>query len=249
MTQQTEHDELIKRLHSADLQCDHREVFSDCRAAADTLDAQAQRIGELEALSVTNIMIDVVPGDGSGLEVYAKSVTDIETKLNSMGEELEDWQLGIKRHYLLQKENDTLRAALAQPTECHDCIPNGGVHQDHCPESAAKPAPSTAGRVLVPLKMTRAMEEVANQDEWSWAELLAAADAVTEEEYEAAQRMEDYAQPQDVNAELVEALNASCHTLHTLPKNEVCKCGQCEFVRLRDTALANAKAAQQKGQS
>jgi len=25
------------------------------------------------------------------------------------------------------------------PVGCHDCAPQGGVHQDHCPEAAAQP--------------------------------------------------------------------------------------------------------------
>jgi len=58
----------------------------------------AKVAGELERLSVTNILLEVVPGDGSGLEVYAKSVADVENKLSDMGSRLEDWELGIKRH-------------------------------------------------------------------------------------------------------------------------------------------------------
>ena len=37
-------------------------------------------------------MIDVVPGDGSGFEVYAKSVTDIKDLLTKMSIEIEDLQ-------------------------------------------------------------------------------------------------------------------------------------------------------------
>ena len=58
----------------------------------------ARVAGELKKMSVANIMLEVVPGDGSGLEVYAKSVAEVEQKLSDMGGELEDWQLGIKRH-------------------------------------------------------------------------------------------------------------------------------------------------------
>lgn len=42
------------------------------------------RLAALEALSVTNIMIDVVPGDGSGLEVFAKSVGQIEDIISGL---------------------------------------------------------------------------------------------------------------------------------------------------------------------
>ena len=51
----------------------------------------------LRELSVTNIMLDVVPGDGSGYEVYAKNVSDVVDTLTRLGTELEEWQLGIKR--------------------------------------------------------------------------------------------------------------------------------------------------------
>lgn len=53
------------------------------------------------------------------------------------------------------------------------------------PEQAQQTTPE--GFVLVPLVMTRAMEEVTEQEDWAWADLLAAANAVTEEQYEAAQ--------------------------------------------------------------
>lgn len=53
----------------------------------DTLHATSQR---LQALSVENIMLDIVPGfDGMGEEVYAKSVADVESKLSAMGDSLE----------------------------------------------------------------------------------------------------------------------------------------------------------------
>jgi hypothetical protein len=53
-------------------------------------------IEKLRALSVTNIMIGVDPGDGTGYEVYAQSVDQVVDKLTSMGEELEDYHLGLK---------------------------------------------------------------------------------------------------------------------------------------------------------
>lgn len=50
-------------------------------------------------LDVRTILLDVVPGwDGMGEEVFAKTVADVEKKLGAMGEELEDWQLGIRRY-------------------------------------------------------------------------------------------------------------------------------------------------------
>lgn len=55
--------------------------------------ARADLVAEnerLKALSATNIMVDVVPGDGSGLEVYAKSVDEVVNLLSELGEKVED---------------------------------------------------------------------------------------------------------------------------------------------------------------
>ncbi len=51
------------------------------------------------------------------------------------------------------------------------------------------------GMVLVPLKMNLAMRLVIEEEEWSWPELLAAAEAVTEEEYELALKLEENMPP------------------------------------------------------
>ena len=56
------------------------------------LEAGASRITELEALSVTNILLDVVPGDGSGLEIFAKSTSDVVDLLTKMDEKIEDFE-------------------------------------------------------------------------------------------------------------------------------------------------------------
>ena len=52
-------------------------------------------LAELQALSVTNIMLDIVPGDGSGHEVYAKSVADVEAALTKRCDEIEELQATI----------------------------------------------------------------------------------------------------------------------------------------------------------
>lgn len=41
-------------------------------------------------LDVRKILLGIVPGDGNGLEVYAKSVEDVERKLTEMGQRIED---------------------------------------------------------------------------------------------------------------------------------------------------------------
>lgn len=43
----------------------------------------------LQALSVTNILLDVVPGDGMGQEVYAKSVAEVEATLTKSWQDFE----------------------------------------------------------------------------------------------------------------------------------------------------------------
>ena len=51
------------------------------------------REAALRALSVTGIMLDVVPGeDGMGEEIYAKSVADVEALLNKQCEDIEALQ-------------------------------------------------------------------------------------------------------------------------------------------------------------
>ncbi|RMV69996.1 hypothetical protein ALP05_02336 [Pseudomonas caricapapayae] len=53
-------------------------------------DVMKERIDQLQALSVTNILMDVVPGDGNGLEVYAKSVREVVEALSSQYYALEN---------------------------------------------------------------------------------------------------------------------------------------------------------------
>lgn len=49
-------------------------------------------------LDVRTLLLAIEPGaDGMGEEVYAKSVADVEAKLTALDQELEEWQLGIKR--------------------------------------------------------------------------------------------------------------------------------------------------------
>ena len=43
-----------------------------------------------------------------------------------------------------------------------------------------------------------------------------------------------------INAELLEALQASSHMAHTFPDGLPCICSQCKFVWLRDAAIAKA---------
>lgn len=68
-------------------------------------DALQQLLNAADELSVTSILLDVVPGDGSGHEVYAKSVDEVVNALSAMGDKIED----------LEGELVTLRALLDAP--------------------------------------------------------------------------------------------------------------------------------------
>lgn len=52
---------------------------------------------EFSKYDVRKILLDVVPGDGSGSEVYAKSIEDVKNKLTELDCQLEEWELGIKK--------------------------------------------------------------------------------------------------------------------------------------------------------
>lgn len=43
-----------------------------------------------------------------------------------------------------------------------------------------------------------------------------------------------------LNTDMLEALQAGPSTFHSLPGGEVCQCSQCQFVRLRNAAIAKA---------
>lgn len=102
-----------------------RRKISDLYTSTQLPPDAAARIAELEALSVTNIMLKVVPDEnGHGAEIYAKSVTDVEKVLTDMGLTIEDYELGIKippgassRIASLESENAKLKADMAALVE------------------------------------------------------------------------------------------------------------------------------------
>lgn len=74
---------------------------------------------------------------------------------------------------------------------------------------ATRPSPTVeqASKVLVPIQMTAAMQRVVMEEEWEWADVLAACDAVTEEQYDEA-LVPPSPQPQDtdwIDVELTDA--------------------------------------------
>jgi hypothetical protein len=82
---------------------DYRALMIPKRALYDeatvkTLQSRIEALeAELEALSVTHILLDVVPGvHGEGEEVYATSVEDVRNKLTQLAEQIENYELGIE---------------------------------------------------------------------------------------------------------------------------------------------------------
>jgi hypothetical protein len=53
------------------------------------------------------------------------------------------------------------------------------------PESTAPQQAIPSGYALVPHRLTKAMNRVLSEEDWQWEDLLAAANAITEEEYQA----------------------------------------------------------------
>lgn len=78
--------------------------------------------------------------------------------------------------------------------DAYDDLKPGDIETDcePAPQEVVKhqaPAPrAEKTHVLVPLRMTKAMREVVDVEDWSWAELLAAAEAVTEDEHAIAEQ-------------------------------------------------------------
>jgi hypothetical protein len=80
---------------------------------------------------------------------------------------------------------------------------------------AEQPAPVPEGMVLLPKRMTQAMRDVTDQEDWTWEELLAAAEAITENEYNEIALAEQPAQQ--------ERTDYAVHLSH-------CNIGECEGV-------------------
>ena len=88
-----------------------------------------------------------------------------------------------------QNEHDMLMTG----DELRECCAALAAVDAQPAEPAQEPPP---GFVLVPLRMTRAMELVVEAEDWQWADLLAAAESVTLEQYqEAGQPAEPVQEP------------------------------------------------------
>lgn len=85
------------------------QVEAELRHVKEERDSYQRVAIDAQELSVANILLEVIPGDGSGHEVYAKSVADVEQTLSGMGEQLEQLNNGWRAAC---KERDTLRDVL-----------------------------------------------------------------------------------------------------------------------------------------
>lgn len=91
----------------------------------------------------------------------------------------------VLAHYEGDARIEPLRALL--PVVAHyEEQPDGTVIPVDPSEMLAGATPVPAGKVLVPVRMTAAMQSVFEQDDWEWADVLVAANAVTESQYEEA---------------------------------------------------------------
>ena len=113
------------------------DVWQEQQKVIDHCDVSISILGDL---NVKRILLDVVPGDGSGLEVYAKSVADVVDTLTRMSTALEEAQgtiVSLKtdaeqwRAYKARKDA-VLAAGMGRnplrgkcPKHPHQCVPCG----------------------------------------------------------------------------------------------------------------------------
>jgi len=72
-----------------------------------------KRIAELEKLSVTNIMVSVVPGyDGQGEEVFAKSVSEVEKLISDAYVSVDELESEVAESDFVIKQTTTLLAEI-----------------------------------------------------------------------------------------------------------------------------------------
>ena len=75
---------------------------------------------DLEKFDVRRILLDIVPGDGSGHEVYAESREDVEEKLSQMGQQIEDLESQRQDLVLAQEKLAAIAALPRLESPCGD---------------------------------------------------------------------------------------------------------------------------------
>ena len=93
----------------------YEDIVAQLDAALGREAALRDELNKSQALSVTSIMLDIVPGDGNGHEVYAKTVADVEVVLTKLWIENEDLQaLCIEKDARMNAMNNGWAAAIEQ---------------------------------------------------------------------------------------------------------------------------------------
>ncbi|HHQ4199663.1 TPA: hypothetical protein ACSQFS_003170 [Pseudomonas aeruginosa] len=150
--------ERIERLQAFREQLDplnlapHAEAFNE---APDEALRPEQAEAERPEVDVTRILLDIVPGDGDGHEVYAKSVADVEAKLAADGDRIEDLELKLHAAQARVAELESATSYIevrqcvncrhigindaADYAACHDCRWTGPEpDEDKCPGCAGE---------------------------------------------------------------------------------------------------------------
>ena len=174
---------------------EHRQRVTLQHHAAD----QAHRIDQLEAkVDTLKRLHDAVTSERDELNDardYWDHLGDYLQELYNDGKLQEDYTAQAVVGYLraMEKERDELRAKLAEingqesvcrihPDGTIELNPAGIMPDDG--ELYARPVPAIPdGRKLVPVEPNQAMRDVMDGEGWQWADLLAAAEVVTETEY------------------------------------------------------------------
>lgn len=72
-------------------------------AEAATEGAKVAQPSVVDERDITRILLDVVPGaDGMGLEVYAKTVSDVEAVLTKQSERIEELEIELRKREVCQ---------------------------------------------------------------------------------------------------------------------------------------------------
>lgn len=111
--------------------------------------ADPSEIERLRALSVENIMIDVVPGaDGMGHEVYAKSVADVNSAFGRMVDREEELEQKLAEAQALLRERDRLIVEAYQLADMHlkGDVPNMADRNAHALMVAIEKLPSATAQ-------------------------------------------------------------------------------------------------------
>ena len=144
--------------------------------------------------------------------------------------------LGKALRDLIEKADDADKLINDQSADLRHRLRQIGFFREHLdfpgdpstlPSAYATPDAPTSLRswVRVPMVMTQAMRDVTDSDEWSWEELLAAAEAITEQEYEQLSTQEQAPSQGEAAAVLLKEIRFHAER-HLLPRDWLTKADQ-----------------------